>query len=169
MLFFDMMKSSRKLKEAQMIKGMTLRSSFEKKAFVFGPESLPLLAVDYGRLYSGLALSSDGVCVFPVGVILTHELFSRMETLLQEKDIKQLVFGLPVSGDGKEGDLCQVIRQFAQSFESVVCVHFINERGSTQNIMSSSGKSKRDDDLAAAQILEFFLQSVRSVSKDSSL
>lgn len=123
-------------------------------------ESTPILAVDYGEKYSGLAISHEGICALPISTIPTEDLHEYLRLLLKEKKIKQLIFGLPISGDGQEKGLCEVIRKFAKGFETLTEVHFINERGSTQNTISPKYDLQRKDDLAAAQILEFFLMSL---------
>jgi putative transcription antitermination factor YqgF len=121
----------------------------------------PILAFDYGEKMSGLAWSPDGIVVFPIEVVDTAK--SR-EILLQtyaEKNCQQLVIGLPVSGDGTENSICQKIKKFAKSLE-IKNIKFVNERNSSQETFfrgKSNQPKPRIDDLAAARILEYWLES----------
>lgn len=115
----------------------------------------PLLGVDFGTKKCGLAWSPDGVLCFPLKVIDRDDLTLSIKDLIQEKAIKTVVFGLPIDGDGIENQMCKDIRAFAESFSSQAEVSFVNERGSSQNV--SNGTQERIDDLAACEILEFWL------------
>lgn len=138
------------------IKNLETTQIFEKKKKTISTNDLPILAVDYGEKQSGLAISYDGICALPFEIVPTEVLKTRLNALIKEKNTKQLVFGIPISGDGKEERLCKTIRNFATSFDSQVNVIFINERSSSQSTAPQKN-SKRIDDLAAAQILEYFL------------
>jgi len=121
----------------------------------------PILAFDYGEKMSGLAWSPDGIVVFPIEVIDTAKSREILERIYKEKKIRQLIIGLPISGDGTENKMCRIIRDFAKSLD-IENIEFVNERNSSQETFfrGKSNKPKpRIDDLAAARILEYYLAS----------
>jgi len=114
-----------------------------------------VLGVDYGEKFSGLAWVQEGV-VFPLVVVPTLELLGEIKQTVAKKSIQQIVLGLPIGGQGEENHVCEQIRAFGTSLTGQgLSVEYINERFSTQNTISSD--DERRDDLAAAQILEFWL------------
>ena len=114
-----------------------------------------VLGIDYGEKFSGLAWLKEGV-IFPIKVVPTQELAFNILKISAEKSIEHLVFGLPISGDNSENHICAKIRKFSDQFKSNFIVDFVNERASTQNVLTNN--TGRKDDLAAAQILEFWGQ-----------
>ena len=124
----------------------------------------PILALDYGKKMSGLAWSPDGVVVFPLQVVETksrENLQEIVENTFREKNCQQLIIGLPISGDGGENKICEKIRNFA-GFLDIENIEFVNERNSSQETFfrgKSNQPKPRIDDLAAARILEYWLES----------
>lgn len=121
------------------------------------PEKFPVLAIDYGEKFCGLAWSLDGSVALPIEVVSTTEAKATIVQICGEKKIKTLIFGLPISGDGSENHICAQIRSFAYGVSYLGSIEFINERGSSQG-MQLSKKSERIDDLAAVNILEYWLE-----------
>lgn len=115
-----------------------------------------ILALDYGEKYCGLAFSPDGICALPMAIIPTDEISSFLKKILFEKKIQKIIFGLPLQQDGSENELCQKIRAFAKQWEPDGTVAFVNERDSSKSDIPISS-NERNDDLAAARILEFYL------------
>lgn len=116
----------------------------------------PAIGIDYGEKFSGISWTPDGIVVLPLEICPTETLKKRIKNISQEKNIKTLVFGLPVSSDGSENHICKAIRTFGTPFEAQnFKVFYVNERYSSQN--SLSPENDRVDDLAAAQILEFWI------------
>ncbi len=129
-------------------------------------ESEPILALDYGARFCGLAFCLDGILVLPGGIFETDNVIFEIQKVAQARGIKKIVVGLPISGDGTENEMCAEIRSFVDTLQRNVStsIEFINEQFSSQNtIPSRKEKDKKDriDDLAAMQILEFYLQKVR--------
>ena len=121
----------------------------------------PILALDYGEKFCGLAWSPDGVVVFPLEVVATEKAREKILELYKTKKCQQLVIGLPISGDGSENKVCQKIRNFA-GFLGIENIEFVNERNSSQETFfrgKSNQPKQRIDDLAAARILEYWLES----------
>lgn len=118
--------------------------------------SAPVLGVDYGEKFCGLAWSPDGVVVFPVSVVPRENLLAAIENFLEEKNIKKIVFGLPLGSRNEENHICEQIRVFASNLQvGGRAIFFQNERFSSQAVM---GEAERIDDLAAAKILEYWFE-----------
>jgi putative transcription antitermination factor YqgF len=131
----------------------------------------PVLAIDFGEKFSGLALSRDGLLALPLEVTQTKDLLQIIPEVLCREKILYLIFGLPLSSDNSENHVCQKVRKFAKKLEKslhilhnlekipqIPQIFFINERHSSQVIVSTKNK-ERVDDLAAVKILEYFWQS----------
>ncbi len=116
----------------------------------------PVLALDYGEKFCGLAWSPDGVVALPLKVVPTANSREILTEIYAKKQCQKLIVGLPISGDGTENKTCQQIRNFAKSL-TISNLEFVNERNSSQATFSGE-KNERIDDLAAAKILEFWLQ-----------
>jgi RNase H-fold protein (predicted Holliday junction resolvase) len=115
----------------------------------------PLLALDWGEKYCGLAWTPDGVVCLPIGVFSRTQISNEIKKLAQEKTIKKLIVGIPISGDGSENHICEIIRTFIKKNISLP-VEWCNERGSSQATISRD--KTRIDDLAALHILERHLR-----------
>ena len=128
-----------------------------------------ILAIDYGAKFCGSAFSPDGVCALGLGVFAREGFENTVINMIQDKNIKTVVFGLPVSGDGSENEVCVAVRDFAGELERAFGIEparskpsfvFVNERDSTKNIISSrkeKHRKDRNDDLSAVRILSYFL------------
>lgn len=83
----------------------------------------PLLALDLGDRFIGLAYSEVGILATEIQTIdrrgkLDSQIFSQIEKIIKEREIKTLVVGLPISADGSENPRCQKIRTFINNFEN---------------------------------------------------
>lgn len=131
-----------------------------------------IIAVDYGTTNSGIAVSVEGV-VSPLVVINSKnfEHFQReLESLILKYNAKKLIFGLPLSADGKENKQSLVVRQVVNNLKKKVKtpIFYVNEYGSTASYLSNgivstlSRKTKinQNDKEAAAIILRDYLDSL---------
>jgi len=134
----------------RLLRNLELQNTSVKKIV-----SQNILGLDFGEKFCGLAFSPDGVCVVPLEVINTKNTFMRIKDLAKEKNIQKIVCGLPLERDGTTNPWCEEIRIFAKKLTTITPVEFINERFSSQNILTA--KKERIDDLAAVKILEFYL------------
>lgn len=114
-----------------------------------------LLALDWGEKFCGIAWTPDGQVCIPIGVFPRIQILNKIHKIAQEKDIKKIVIGLPISGDGSENHICAAIREFAKKIKDIE-IKWSNERGSSQATISPN--KQRIDDLAAVQILEQYLR-----------
>jgi RNase H-fold protein (predicted Holliday junction resolvase) len=118
----------------------------------------PILSIDYGEKFCGLAWSPDGITALLIKVTPTPQAEKETKELLSQKKIKTLVLGLPTAPDGGENHICAITRTFAQKFSSKeLTIKFVNERGSSRATIQ--GKNKRIDDQAALNILKYYLES----------
>ncbi len=123
--------------------------------------SSPFLGIDYGAKFCGIAFSPDGVCVFALKVVPTEEVEETLSTLIAQKKIKTLVIGIPISPNNQVNEICQTIYVLAKNWEQCfgIPILFQNEKFSTQEGMKfKTSKEKRADHLAAAKILEYYLE-----------
>jgi len=154
-----MIKKTKKRKiDPKVMKNLELEKAHAKSK----KRSKPVLAVDYGEKFCGVAFSPDGILTVPIDVFATEKIYKKIRDLIEMKKIKKLVFGLPVSSDGTENEICAKVRALALACENLIEeIHFENERFSTQNIKDFSSR-ERVDDVAAAEILKFFLERKKS-------
>ncbi len=115
----------------------------------------PLLALDWGEKYCGLAWTPDSIVSLPLGTFTRTQISNKIKEFAQKKETKKIIIGLPISGDGSENHICNAIRHFVKNNISL-SVLWCNERGSSQATISK--KNERIDDLAAVHILERYLR-----------
>ena len=130
-----------------------------------------ILAVDYGRVRTGIAVcDKNEMLASPVGVIKEYSPFSlaeRVSELAREKDAQQIVLGLPRNMDGSEGESAQNVRAFREILaeKSGLEVVLRDERCTTVtayeylNMSNKRGKKRKEvvDSVAAVVILEDYL------------
>jgi putative Holliday junction resolvase len=130
---------------------------------------MKLLAIDYGLKRTGLAVCdpSQTICS-PYGILdSTKNLIGRLTEIIAEENVEAVVVGLPINMDDTEGPQAKTVREFAEKLKTKINipVHFQDERltsfAADEKLnaieMSPREKKKRRDALAAAQILQAFL------------
>ena len=129
-----------------------------------------LMAIDVGGKRTGLAIGDDEMQIAtPLEVVQAGDDAGRLRGIqkqIQAEGPDALVVGLPLGGDGSEGDQAKKMRAFAEwlKSESKLPVYLVDERKSSQAAdgrMARSGlthkqKKARRDALAAAEILQRF-------------
>lgn len=130
-----------------------------------------IMAVDYGDARTGVAVS-DLICSIVGFTTVIHsrnpdKTLAELARLAKEREVSQLVVGLPKNMDGTEGARAQLCREFAQRLEEAtgLPVALWDERRTTveaHNILSQHnyhGKKRKDtvDAVAASLILEGYL------------
>lgn len=126
-----------------------------------------MLALDYGTKRIGMAVSdAEGEFAFPVGEIARRGLerdLAELTSLARERDIVEIVVGLPLHLDGRPSATAEAARSFARSVGEAtgLPVEMLDERWTSVEAQralreSQPRKSKRKKarlDAAAAAIL----------------
>ena len=128
------------------------------------------LGLDIGDRWIGVALSDPlGKLASPLTIIKRSEDLADLEAIVRiinQHDVKRVIVGLPRSMDGSLGRQAEKVEAFTQQLcrKTEVPVEFRDERLTTvsaRRLMRASqtkkGKKKRDDAIAAALILQGFL------------
>ncbi len=133
------------------------------------------LAIDYGTKRSGLALCDPSeTIVSPLSVIEDRKnLVEKILKIIASENIEAVVFGLPLNMDGTTGPQAKMTMQFAEELKkrTDVPVYFQDERLSSfvaeeklaPADFTRKKKARRLDAIAAAQILEVFLEQKKSL------
>ena len=133
------------------------------------------LGCDVGTKTIGLAVSDGlGMTASPLLTIRRSKWSKDAEALravIAEYGITHCVVGLPVNMDGTEGERCQSVRAFARNVTQAtgLPVAFWDERLSSAAVertmlaadLSRAKRAEHVDKLAAAYILQGFLDSLR--------
>lgn len=96
--------------------------------------------------------------------------FARIAELIQQRNIRTLVIGLPIRLDGSEGDAAKKIRSFAQKLQARhpdLPLHFTDETFTTVTAsakLHEAGKNAKKqkhliDQAAAVEILHAWMES----------
>ena len=130
-----------------------------------------IMGVDYGDARTGVAIS-DLLCSIVGSATVIHsrnmdKTITEIKKMVTEKEVGEIVVGLPKNMDGSEGARAQLCRDFAHLLEEAVGVPVVHwdERRTTveaHNILSEHnyhGKKRKDtvDAVAASLILEGYL------------
>lgn len=136
-----------------------------------------LLGLDVAPTTIGLAISDPDRAVASPLMTIERKRFTddakRLLALIEERQVRGLVIGLPVNMDGSEGPRCQSVRGFAASLLNLadLPIAFWDERLSTRAVeramldadMSRARRAKSVDKAAAAYILQGFLDYARAL------
>ena len=130
-----------------------------------------VLAVDYGDARTGIAVS-DLLCSIVGSTTVIHsrnqeKTVEQIKAIVKEKEVTELVVGLPRNMDGSEGPRAQLCREFAEKLkqELELPLTMWDERRTTveaHQILSDHnyhGKKRKNtvDAVAASLILEGYL------------
>ena len=128
-----------------------------------------ILGVDFGKKRTGTAYMDMEIKIpFPCELIEesnARKIRRALTNIIEEKKIDTVVFGLPLSDDGKESEWCFEIRRFAEFLLKSVKVNivFIDEYGTSKEAdiilrgKKIKNKKKNNDLVAATLILENYL------------
>lgn len=128
------------------------------------------LAIDHGQKRMGLALCDAGeTVVSPLRVLEGGtDVIEQIQKAAAEYQAEALVVGLPYNMDGTEGPRAAEVRRFVEALKTAtgLPVEFFDERLSSFEArgklagrdLTRKGKKKRIDAIAAADILQGFLE-----------
>lgn len=129
------------------------------------------LSIDYGNKNTGLAIcDSTETFVSPLMAIPTSDtMIGRIIEVVKAENVGSIVLGLPLNMDDSVGPQAKKVQLFADQLEKHVGVPVIfqDERLSTFAAkdkmiamdLTRKGKKRRIDAIAAAEILQSFLDS----------
>ena len=122
-----------------------------------------ILALDYGGARIGCAISDPSeTLVRPLSVLEPPDP-EGVADLVAEHDVEQVVIGMPVHLNGREGEQAAATRSFADDLGRLldVPVRTYDERLTTRMAEASrrGGAQAPEDALAAAHLLEGYLAS----------
>ncbi len=128
------------------------------------------LAIDYGTKRTGLAICDPAeTIVSPLAVLEGQkELLKKIAEVVRTEGVEAIVLGLPLNMDDSEGSQAKLVLKFADQLKEHldIPIHFQDERlssfGAEDKLapaeFTRGKKRKRLDAIAAAEILEAFLE-----------
>jgi putative Holliday junction resolvase len=135
-----------------------------------------ILAIDYGSRRMGLAVS-DPLGITAQGLETLQRKnkrsdFARLERVIRENQVQEIVLGNPLRMSGEEGRQSQKVAEFAEELRKKfqLPVHLFDERLTSAEAnrllreadLSIEKRAKAVDRMAAVLILQAFLQSRES-------
>ena len=130
------------------------------------------LAIDYGLKRTGLAICDpDEIIVSPLAVIDAKKgPLEKIVQVVKDEKVDAIVLGLPLNMDDSVGSQAKLVLKFADQLKKCleIPIHFQDERLSTFGAkeklaaadFTKKNKAKRLDAIAAAEILEAFLEQI---------
>lgn len=124
---------------------------------------LTLLAFDYGLKKIGVAIGNTLICrARPLTIlrpITRAQRFEQIEMVLKQWQPDAVVVGVPLTAEGGEQHASLRCRRFANQLHGRygLKVHLINEYGSSMEAQDLLGTHDEDDAMAAAVILQRWL------------
>lgn len=140
-----------------------------------------ILALDYGKVATGLALYTPGVHPFPITlerIVMDKNIQKNLTTLkdvCDNESVDILVIGLPKHADGKSSAMTAEVEYFSNKLKESISlpVYFQDETYTTEEAkrrMENSAQfnfkvdAKKIDSVAAQIILEDFIRNLSSLN-----
>lgn len=136
-------------------------------------EWVKALGIDYGDARIGLAVSDDlGMLAHPLETVAARDretAIRAIATIVSQREIRDLVIGIPFLADGSEGDAAGKVRRFLkrllEALPGNLSVHEIDESFTTRVAMeklhevgrTEKNSRKMIDQAAAVEILQLWL------------
>ncbi|OMH41147.1 Holliday junction resolvase RuvX [Desulfurobacterium indicum] len=137
------------------------------------PEIKRYLALDVGFKKIGVAISLSGIVAKPEKIIFRRtnaETFKEIEELIRKFGITTIVVGLPLSFTGEKTKMAEKIERFTGKLQDYLTnsglnVEFLFHDESLSSVTAENLETlkerKEKDDVAAAVILQEYLDSVK--------
>ncbi|MDD5327323.1 MAG: Holliday junction resolvase RuvX [Phycisphaerae bacterium] len=128
------------------------------------------LAIDYGGKRTGLAICDSAETIASPLLVIEgqKELVKKIVDVVKSEEVEAIVLGLPLNMDDSKGPQVESVNRFAEQLKANldVPIHFQDERLTSFSAegklapaeFTRKKKKKRLDAIAAAEILEAFLQ-----------
>jgi putative holliday junction resolvase len=117
-----------------------------------------VLALDYGRARTGVAVSDPtGTIARPLEVVSGADL-ARIVELIDEHDVDRVVVGMPLTLRGERGEQARETETFIEALAGATSVPVVpfDERFTT-NLAQQAGGADDEDARAAAHLLSGYL------------
>jgi putative Holliday junction resolvase len=136
------------------------------------------LAIDYGTKRTGLAICDAAETIAsPLAVIHGQKgLLKKIADIVEAENAEAVVLGLPLNMTGSDSFQTRLVRKFAEQLKGhlSVAVHLQDERlssfGAEEKLapadFTRGKRKKRIDAVAAAEILEAFLEQKKAGNHD---
>jgi putative Holliday junction resolvase len=133
------------------------------------------LAIDYGDKHTGVAICDpEETIASPLFVIEGQkDLIRKITDIIKSENVEAVVIGLPLNMDDSQGFQAEHVFHFAEQLKAhlQIPIHFQDERLSSFAAdeklapaeFTRKKKKKRLDAIAAAEILEAFLEQKKSL------
>lgn len=132
-----------------------------------------VLAIDHGTKRIGIALSDELKMIAQPLEFIPAEPFAafveRLKAILREKEVEQIVVGMPRNMDGSYGPAAQKVREFVTALKEAVTIpiqlwdeRLTSAQANRLLIQSDVRRDKRKekvDKMAAAILLQSYLDS----------
>lgn len=134
------------------------------------------LAIDYGDARVGVAISDfAAILASPYMTFPNNEAIPKLINLIHEEEIMVVYLGHPLNLSGASSESADKALAFGRRLKSEIAgdvvIHLVDERLSTKSatakVAKAGGHTGKDriDQLSAAEILEFALQTEKSRGK----
>jgi putative Holliday junction resolvase len=135
-----------------------------------------ILALDHGTKRIGLAVSDElGVIALPLEFVPAEpfeKFLARLGEVIAEKNVEQLLVGMPRNMDGSYGPAAEKVREFVAALKAAVAIpiktwdeRLTSAQANRFLIQANVRRDKRKekvDQTAAAILLQSYLDSVES-------
>ena len=132
-----------------------------------------VLAIDHGTKRMGIAVSDpSGMIALPLEFIPAepfNAFLDRLKQLIQEKEVEQILVGMPRNMDGSYGPAAAKVREFIAVLKETIAVPILTwderltstqaNRFLVQANVSRKDRKEKVDQAAAAILLQSFLDS----------
>ena len=132
---------------------------------------MKIMAIDYGDAHTGVAISDRTLTLCGFSTVVTayrpEAVIERLQALIAEHEVTELVLGHPLNMDGTRGPRAEKAEGFAEQLRQAtgLPVTLWDERRTTveaHNIMQANGKRAKErkktvDAVAASLMLEGYL------------
>ena len=126
-----------------------------------------VLALDHGEARCGVAVSDPtGELVTPLEVVERPDSrrgLERVANVIRERGAEVVVVGLPLTLAGEEGEQARAARLFAERLAKAIEIPVeLHDERLTTRMADRTGGSAASDSVAAAHLLESWLQARRA-------
>ena len=130
-----------------------------------------IAAIDYGLKRIGIAISDEGKKIaFPLKTVPGGTAaIANIQSALKDKlsQIEKILVGLPLLLSGKESEMAEMVRRFANNLQSAlqICVELVDERLTSKAAdrtlkeihLNRKERTDKMDTTAAAMLLQSYL------------